>query len=86
MGEQAFEILKFWYFNNNHTGIRGNNKSNTVLDLFKGAVQEYMLPSRVRGDMGGENVKVADFMIKYRGVNRGSYLTGASKFNTRYLM
>lgn len=42
-----------------------------------------MLPVRVRGDKGGENVKVADFMIKHRGEGRGSYLTGPSKFNTR---
>lgn len=42
-----------------------------------------MLPSRVRGDMGGENVQVADFMIHHRGVGRGSYLTGSSRFNTR---
>lgn len=64
-------------------GLRGNNRSTTVLDLFKTAVNEFMLPSRVRGDKGGENVKVADFMIRYRGCNRGSYMTGASKFNTR---
>ena len=46
----------------------------------------HILPSRVRGDMGGENVKVADFMIHHRGIGRGSYLTGSSRFNTRYMI
>lgn len=35
---------------------------------------------------GGENVLVADYMIHHRGLGRGSYLTGASKFNTRYII
>lgn len=65
-------------------GLADNNKSTTVLRLFKRGVNEFMLPSRVRGDKGGENVLVADYMIHHRGPGRGSYLTGASKFNTRY--
>ena len=64
-------------------GLADNNRSSTVLDLFKAGVEEFMLPSRVRGDKGGENVKVAEYMITHRGENRGSYLTGPSKFNTR---
>ena len=56
--------------------------STTVLKLFKEGVREYMIPSRVRGDKGGENVLVADFMIHHRGAGRGSYLTGASNFYT----
>lgn len=60
-----------------------NNRSTTALRLFKEGCAEFGLPSRVRGDRGGENVRIADLMIARRGPNRGSYIAGPSRFNTR---
>ena len=55
-----------------------NNKADTVLQLFLNAVQQYNLPSRVRTDMGRENIDVARVMMKRRGLNRESITTGTS--------
>jgi hypothetical protein len=52
------------------------NKPVVPYRLFKKAIQEYGLPSRVRGDRGGENIMVAEYMISHRGLRRGSYLFG----------
>jgi hypothetical protein len=60
-----------------------NNSADTVLDVFVEAIQEYGVPSRVRGDRGGENRDVSILMILLRGVNRASFMWGSSVFNTR---
>ena len=60
-----------------------NNRADTVLQLFLEACQVHGFPSRVRSDHGGENYSVAQFMLLYRGVNRGSHMTGRSTRNQR---
>lgn len=53
-----------------------NNLGDTVLDLFLAAAAVYGVPSRLRGDHGVENIKVAAWMEEYRGTARGSYIWG----------
>ncbi|KAG8916566.1 hypothetical protein FRC02_003747 [Tulasnella sp. 418] len=67
------------------TGLRAsnNNRADTVLDLFLQATRDYCIPSRVRGDHGVENLRVAAFMELNKGVRRGSYIWGRSIHNIR---
>jgi hypothetical protein len=59
-------------------GIRAhnNNRADTVLELFLNAISVHGTPSRVRGDHGTENVRVAEWMEENRGGGRGSYIWG----------
>ena len=63
----------------------GNNRADTVLQLFTEAVRNYGLPSRVRCDKGVENVSVSLFLISHplRGPGRGSVIVGRSVHNQR---
>jgi hypothetical protein len=60
-----------------------NNKSITMAQLFYEACDKYFIPSRVRGDKGGENALIKQFMNINRGPNRGSFIEGKSVHNQR---
>lgn len=59
-----------------------NNRASSVLSLFQEGVQNFGLPSRVRCDWGTENTEVARYMLRQRGLNRGS-ITGRRVHNQR---
>jgi hypothetical protein len=61
------------------TGLRAStdNRASTVLSVFLEAVQAYGMPSRMRGDRGGENKDVSVFMIMTNGPNRASFMWGS---------
>ncbi|KAF7972608.1 hypothetical protein HWV62_17426 [Athelia sp. TMB] len=63
--------------------VNNNNRASTVLKLFKKSMRRHGVPSRVRGDHGTENLKVAAWMEEHRGAGRGSYIWGRSVHNTR---
>lgn len=56
--------------------VADNNRASTALLAFRRACRKFGVPSRVRGDRGGENMKVAIYMILRRGRRRGSYMWG----------
>ena len=60
-----------------------NNRSSTVFELFQQAVRRYGWPSRVRSDLGLENISVAHAMIAFRGTGRCSHIGGTSVHNQR---
>ena len=53
-----------------------NDRASTVMDCFQQAAAQHDLPSRVRSDLGLENLEVGRFMLDQRGLNRGSIITG----------
>jgi hypothetical protein len=63
--------------------VSGNNRSPTMFKAFTQGVLNYGIPSRVRGDHGGENIDTIRFMLNARGDRRGSFITGRSVHNQR---
>jgi hypothetical protein len=61
----------------------GNNKAQTMFQYFREGTYEFGIPSHVRADRGGENVRVEQFMNRYRGIGRGSFIKGKSVHNQR---
>jgi hypothetical protein len=61
------------------TGLKAssNNKASTVLSLFLTSIEAYGVPSRMRGDRGGENVEVSVWMVKHCGLRRASFMWGS---------
>jgi len=61
------------------TGVRAsnNNLATTVRDLFLDIIHQLgVIPSRIRGDHGVENLLVAALMEELQGIERGSYIWG----------
>lgn len=74
-----------------HGGIDGfsrtikcsvDNTADTVLANFQGAVSQYGLPSRVRSDLGGENVNVWRYIVEQQS-QQSAVITGSSTHNER---
>ena len=60
-----------------------NNRAATVYGEFMTAVRRFGLPSRIRTDHGTENLRVTQHMLRYRGLDRNSVITGSSTHNQR---
>ena len=56
--------------------VQDNNRSATALAFLREVCAKHGVPSRMRGDHGMENIAMADFMERVRGLNRGSFIWG----------
>ena len=60
--------------------VRDSNKAAVVLEAFVDGVDRYQLPLHVSGDKGGENVRVAEYMIHRRGVGTKAFKPVSSTY------
>ena len=58
-----------------------NNRAETVLSHFQGAVLRFCCPLRIRSDYGTENVDVTRWILNHHGVHTKPFLTGLSVHN-----
>ena len=65
---------------------RNNNRADSVLAAFESAVMKWGLPERVRSDKGGENVLVAEYMLRRRSIDSRPFITGKSVHNQRLVL
>ena len=63
--------------------VSPNNRSDSVLNSFLGAVSQYGVPLRVRADHGGENVRVEQFMCEHPHRGPECFIYGRSVHNQR---
>lgn len=54
-----------------------NNYAETVFENFVDAIDAWGVPSRVRGDRGGENIDAAVLITMLRGEERASFMWGS---------
>jgi hypothetical protein len=66
--------------------VGNNNRAETVLRAFLGAVQLFGLPKRVRSDKGGENVLVAQYMVEHQSSINRPFIAGRSVHNQRFVI
>ena len=68
-----------------YLACHNDNRAETALPEFLGAVDNFGVPSRVPTDQGVENVDIARYMINHpeRGEGRGSHITGKSVHSQR---
>ena len=59
-----------------HLRIADNNEALTTFQSFMIGVEEYGLPDRIRTDHGGENLLIIKLMLRMRGYDRKSVITG----------
>ena len=59
-----------------------NNRASTVLSSFLDAVGKYGLPTKVRSDLGGENIRVWEYLIDEHG-SSNAVVVGSSTHNER---
>ncbi|KAE8227134.1 hypothetical protein CF326_g7607 [Tilletia indica] len=60
-----------------------DNKETSVTACFRTAAEKWGLPSRVRADVGGENLGIKRIMKEERGLGRASFIQGSSTHNQR---